>query len=81
MGISHPFAAQAGARHLPCHLDWPRNDGFGVVIVTVAVKCAATVLLRDDGDDGAPPREWRVEVPEGHCYALSGDARKSERHR
>lgn len=65
----------AGARHLPCHLDWPRNDGFGVVIVTVAVKCAATVLLRDDGDDGAPPREWRVEVPEGHCYALSGDAR------
>ena len=65
----------AGSRHLPPHLDWPRNDGFGVVIVTAAVKGGATVVLRDGGSATAAPREWRFEVPEGHAYALSGDAR------
>ena len=65
----------AGSRHLPPHLDWPRNDGFGVVIVTAAVRGGATVVLRDGGSAAAAPREWRFEVPEGHASALSGDAR------
>ena len=46
-----------------------------MVIVTVAVRRAATVVLRDDGDGDAAGREWRFELPEGHAYALSGDAR------
>ena len=39
-----------GDDYLPLHLDNPRHDGFGVVIVTVALWGAADVVLVDDGD-------------------------------
>eukprot|EP01032_Pedospumella_encystans_P016145 gene16145-18431_t len=39
-----------GDDYLPLHLDNPLHDGFGVVIVTVALWGAADVVLVDDGD-------------------------------
>lgn len=38
------------ATYLPLHLDCPRNDGFGVVIVTVAIRESAEIILVDEGD-------------------------------
>ena len=66
---------QNGADCLPAHLDWPRHDGFGVVIATLAVKRAGCVVLRD-----AAARAWRFELPERHVYVLSGDARNACTH-
>mmetsp|Transcript_15325 Transcript_15325/g.37919 ORF Transcript_15325/g.37919 Transcript_15325/m.37919 type:complete len:434 (+) Transcript_15325:2934-4235(+) len=40
-----------GASYLPLHLDLPRLDGFGVVIVTLAIHGNGTIVLVDDGDD------------------------------
>ena len=40
-----------GASYLPLHLDLPRLDGFGVVIVTLAIRGNGTIVLVDDGDD------------------------------
>lgn len=39
-----------GDDYLPLHVDNPRHDGFGVVIVTVALWGSAEVVLVDDGD-------------------------------
>jgi hypothetical protein len=39
-----------GDDYLPLHLDNPRHDGFGVVIVTVALWGTADIVLVDDGD-------------------------------
>jgi hypothetical protein len=39
-----------GDDYLPLHVDNPRHDGFGVVIVTVALWGSADVVLVDDGD-------------------------------
>ena len=50
-----------GAGYLPLHLDCPLNDGFGVVIVTVAITDDADIVLVDEGD--AEPGSGLV-VPE-----------------
>lgn len=71
-----------GARHLAAHLDWPRHEGFGKVIVTVAIKGGATILLiggtsnqdESSGGEAAQPA-WRFHLNEGECYVLSGCAR------
>ena len=39
-----------GDDYLPLHVDNPRHDGFGVVIVTVALWGSADVILVDEGD-------------------------------
>lgn len=39
-----------GDDYLPLHLDNPRHDGFGVVIVTLALWGSGDVVLVDDGD-------------------------------
>ena len=67
--------AHAGNRHLPRHLDWPRHDGFGVVIVTVAVRGAGTVVLESRSGDIV-----RFDLPEGHAYCLAGAARHAWLH-
>ena len=38
--------------HLPLHYDTPRNDGFGVVIVTVCMNGQGDIVIVDDGDKG-----------------------------
>lgn len=64
-----------GSEFLPRHLDWPRHDGFGVVIVTVAVRRGATVVLSDETG-----RDYYFELPEGTAYALSSVARNTCTH-
>jgi len=64
-----------GAEFLPRHLDWPRNDGFGVVIVTLALVADATVVLQN-----ADGRDFYFHLPEGHAYLLSADARNTCTH-
>uniref|UniRef100_A0A7S2AXK9 Alpha-ketoglutarate-dependent dioxygenase AlkB-like domain-containing protein n=1 Tax=Octactis speculum TaxID=3111310 RepID=A0A7S2AXK9_9STRA len=60
--------------HLPPHLDYPLNDGFGIVIVTVCVRGDATILLLRGGDVRAE-RVWQFPVKAGDVYCLSADAR------
>mmetsp|Transcript_24436 Transcript_24436/g.49594 ORF Transcript_24436/g.49594 Transcript_24436/m.49594 type:complete len:270 (-) Transcript_24436:97-906(-) len=66
-----------GQRFLKPHLDEPLHDGFGVVIVTVAVRGTAHILLRGGGaiDDR---RCFRLDPSE--AYALSGVARNACLH-
>jgi Uncharacterized conserved protein (DUF2181) len=75
-----------GASYLPAHLDFPRLDGFGVVIVTLAIRGKGTVVLIDDGDDddGDDPSSkskiYAFDVEEGQSYLLCGDARNKCTH-
>jgi len=77
---------------LPLHLDQPRHDGFGVVILTVGLTGAGEIILVDDGDDtddndnnetdkvvsaGGP---WAFPLLAGDMYVLSGPARNLCRH-
>jgi hypothetical protein len=61
-----------GRALLPVHLDHPCKDGFGVVIVTVAMTTgAATILLQDvSGTHGLA-----MPLQQGQAYMLSGMAR------
>ena len=70
-----------GKRYLRPHLDEPLHDGFGVVIVTVAVAGRAKIVLRERpaGPD-APAREVWFALGAGEAYALSGDARNVYLH-
>ena len=71
-----------GALHLPAHLDFPRADGFGVVIATIAIRHTAgsKVVLVDDGDDGENSLYWSFNLKDGDCYVLSGDSRNKCLH-
>jgi hypothetical protein len=71
-----------GARYLPAHLDFPRADGFGVVIATVAIRHTggSQVVLVDDGDEGQDSLYWSFGLEDGDCYVLSGDARNKCLH-
>ena len=65
-----------GAAYLKAHLDYPRHEGFGKIISTVAIEQSATIVLlgafdRQKGEHSA----WRFRLNEGECYALSGSAR------
>jgi predicted nucleic acid-binding protein len=68
------------ALSLPLHLDSPRYDGFGVVIVTIAMAGSAEVLLVDDGEDGEEPMSWSFPLQQGELYVLSGNARNKCLH-
>ena len=70
-----------GASILPAHLDFPRHDGFGVIIVTFAAQGSGTIVLIDEGDEGVEEsRSWSFELDKGECYILSGDARNKCHH-
>ena len=65
-----------GASYLPAHLDFPRMDGFGVVIVTFSVRGSGVIVLMDDGDDDTEePTSFSFELEENESYILCGDAR------
>ena len=70
-----------GARHLPLHLDFPRNDGFGVVIVTIVIRGSGWIVLLDEGDeDDDAPQSHKFFLEEGEAYILCGDARNKCLH-
>ena len=56
-------------------LDEPLHDGFGVVIVTVAIRGDARVLLRVRPWDELTRCEKWFSLRAGEAYVLSGDAR------
>ena len=49
--ITYQTNLHNGAKHLAAHLDAPLHEGFGKVIVTVAIRGSATILLIGKGDD------------------------------
>lgn len=77
---SNLIAAQpnlhCGRTLLPVHVDHPRKDGFGVVIVTVGIVGSGTILLIKSAEDTA----IKMQVPEGYAYMLSDKARDSCSH-
>lgn len=65
-----------GASHLVAHLDYPLHDGFGKVIVTVAMKTKATVILIGPEHPVSKIQPaWKFQLMEGQAYVLSGKAR------
>ena len=81
-----------GQRYLKPHLDEPLHDGFGVVIVTVAVRGAAHVLLQSSvaaaSEEGLAPADadaaarhcFRLDAAACEAYVLSGAARNACLH-
>ena len=60
---------------LPLHLDQPRNDGFGVVIVTVGIQGSGDIVLDDPDDDVEKPPSWSFPLQAGEMYVLCGPSR------
>lgn len=70
-----------GASYLPAHLDFPRLDGFGVVIVTIGIRGLGKIVLIDDGDEeDVSPASYAFDLGEGETYILCGDARNKCAH-
>ena len=83
-----------GADYLPLHVDDPLSDGFGVVIITVALWGTADVVLVDDGEpdeisaiyatsaeqSGCVDNSWAFPLRPGQLYVLSGPARNKCAH-
>jgi hypothetical protein len=69
------------ATYLAPHLDFPRCDGFGVIIATVGMEGSGTILLIDDGNSLQDKfQSWSFRLSRGECYFLSGDARNKCSH-
>mmetsp|Transcript_19602 Transcript_19602/g.36589 ORF Transcript_19602/g.36589 Transcript_19602/m.36589 type:complete len:405 (+) Transcript_19602:61-1275(+) len=66
----------SGRALLPIHLDHPRKDGFGVVIVTIAMEGGATILLQDA--EGV--QRIAMPVQSGEAYMLADRARDACAH-
>jgi hypothetical protein len=72
--------------YLPLHVDNPRYDGFGVVLVTVALWGSADVILADEGDpcnaaaNIDQSKSWAFELQPGQMYVLCGYARNKCSH-
>ena len=64
-----------GAKHLAAHLDAPLHEGFGKIIVTVAIRGSAIILLIGKGDGTVHQPSWKFHLKEGEAYVLSGNAR------
>lgn len=82
--IAYQTNLHNGAQHLAAHLDCPLHEGFGKVIVTVAIRGSATILLISgdtvgEGENEVQPA-WRFHLNEGEAYALSGNARNTALH-
>eukprot|EP00536_Pseudo-nitzschia_multiseries_P016462 jgi/Psemu1/46302/gm1.46302_g len=67
----------SGRALLPVHLDDPRKDGFGVVIVTIGMEGSGTILLRDSH---GVKHGVAMMLEEGEAYMLSENARDACAH-
>ena len=61
---------------LPAHWDHPSKDGFGIIIVTVAVKGNATIFFASHDEN----HFGKIEIKEGEAYMLSGPVRAACTH-
>lgn len=69
------------AEHLPLHYDTPRNDGFGVVIVTICMKGQGDIVVVDDGDRGETiSKKFKFNIKQSELYVLSGHSRNKCLH-
>ena len=64
-----------GRRFLRPHLDEPLHDGFGVVIVTIAITGTANILIRARPWDEERREDVHFPLAPRQVYALSGEAR------
>jgi len=93
--IAYQTNLHNGAKHLAAHLDAPLHEGFGKVIVTVAIRESATILLIGKGDDSDDDEDtenedeksdrgkqpaWKFHLKEGEAYVLSGNVRNTCLH-
>ena len=65
------------------HLDEPLNDGFGIVIVTLAIRGSAKILLRRGGTSTEELSEeacFDLHATQRQGYALSGEVRNAWLH-
>lgn len=69
-----------GLDHLPCHIDHPLNDGFGIVIVTLCISSSATVLILPNHQDAHRAKPRAFDANEGEAYVLSAAARNACDH-
>jgi hypothetical protein len=67
----------SGRALLPIHLDDPRKDGFGVVIITLGMKDAGQILFRDSK---ALYRGVAMRLKAGEAYMLADRARDACSH-
>lgn len=56
------------------------HDGFGIVIVTLAMKGSAEIVLVDEGDDDEGTLSWSFELQKGEMYVLSDNSRNKCMH-
>lgn len=63
--------------YLPLHIDDCRHDGFGIVIVTVALWGTGDIVIADADDtyEGDTIPSWSFQLVPGQLYTLSGPSR------
>ena len=64
-----------GHQYLRPHLDEPLHDGFGVLIVTVAVRGSAQIIIKAEPWEPKRRRDFCFHLPEGSAYMLCAAAR------
>ena len=78
---SHLMAAQpnlhCGRFLLPPHVDHPLKDGFGILIVTIAIRGDADILLESEV---TAPVFGKLPLEQGQAYILSGNVRNKCTH-
>lgn len=68
-----------GRHLLPSHVDHPTKDGFGILIITIAIRGAATIMLEAASPTESSSRATFV-LPERGVYMLSGPVRNACLH-
>jgi hypothetical protein len=66
----------SGRQLLPIHVDHPRKDGFGVLIVTIAILGNATILFQDYTDQN----KAKMTLQQGQVYMIASTARDASAH-
>lgn len=62
------------------HMDWPLHDGFGKIILTIAIAESAMILLTKlQHVQGVQP-SWKFRLEEGEGYILAGKTRSNFYH-
>ena len=78
--ISNLVAAQpnlhCGRHLLPSHVDHPTKDGFGIIILTIAIRGGASILLETFDQK----KKGKLRLDEGQAYMLSDFVRNACTH-
>ena len=73
-----------GRTLLPIHVDHPQKDGFGIIIITIAMIGSGTLLLQKSNkivsNNVNDTHSMKMSVPEGYAYMLSDESRNAYAH-